>query len=73
MLKALMIEWDKLDAMLRRIYRDVRDFYDRRYSNYKQWMNRSHYSDAPDGVSEKTILEIRNELKGQTKRTLLSH
>jgi hypothetical protein len=64
----LMIEWGKLDAPARKIYSDVRDFYDRRYSNYKQLMNRRIIQMRQLGVSEKTILEIRNEFeKGKLK------
>jgi hypothetical protein len=57
----LMDEWDKLDEKAKKIYRDVRDFYERRYSNYKQLMNRRIIHMRQMGVSEKTILEIRNE------------
>lgn len=64
----LMIEWKKLDAPARKIYQDVRDFYERRYSNYKQLMNRRIIQMRQLGVSEKTILEIRNEFeKGKLK------
>ena len=64
----LMIEWKKLDAPAKKIYQDVRDFYDRRYSNYKQLMNRRIIQMRQLGVSEKTILEIRNEFeKGKLK------
>jgi hypothetical protein len=59
----LMIEWGKLDADAKKIYRDVRDFYDRRYSNYKQLMNQRIIQMRKLGVSEKTILEIRNEFE----------
>jgi hypothetical protein len=61
--KALMDEWAKLDADAKKIYRDVRDFYDRRYSNYKQLMNQRIIQMRKLGVSEKTILEIRNEFE----------
>jgi hypothetical protein len=59
----LMIEWRKLDGPAQKIYRDVRDFYDRRYSNYKQLMNQRIIQMRKLGVSEKTILEIRNEFE----------
>lgn len=59
----LMIEWNKLDAGAKKVYRDVRDFYERRYSNYKQLMNRRIIQMRQMGVSEKTILEIRNEFE----------
>jgi hypothetical protein len=64
----MMIEWNKLDVGAKKIYRDVRDFYDRRYSSYKQLMNRRIVQMRQMGVSEKTILEIRNEFeKGKLK------
>ena len=64
----LMIEWAKLDADAKKIYRDVRDFYDARYSNYKRLMNQRIIQMRQLGVSEKTILEIRNEFeKGNIK------
>jgi hypothetical protein len=64
----LMIEWAKLDADAKKIYRDVRDFYDARYSNYKRLMNQRIIQMRKLGVSEKTILEIRNEFeKGNIK------
>jgi len=59
----LMIEWNKLDANAKKVYRDVRDFYERRYSGYKQLMNRRIIQMRQMGVSEKTILEIRNEFE----------
>lgn len=64
----LMIEWKKLDDRARNIYREVRDFYDRRYSNYKRLMNRRIIQMRQLGVSEATITEIRNEFeKGKLK------
>lgn len=64
----LMIEWAKLDVDAKKIYRDVRDFYDARYSNYKRLMNQRIIQMRKLGVSEKTILEIRNEFeKGNIK------
>jgi hypothetical protein len=59
----LMIEWKKLDAPARKIYSDVRDFYEDRYSNYKKLMNQRIIQMRKLGVSEKTILEIRNEFE----------
>jgi hypothetical protein len=59
----LMIEWNKLDDAAKKIYRDVRSFYESRFSNYKQLMNRRIIQMRQLGVSEKTILEIRNEFE----------
>ena len=64
----LMIEWNKLDPRAKGIYREVRDFYERRYSNYKRLMNRRIIQMRQLGVSETTITEIRNEFeKGALK------
>jgi hypothetical protein len=59
----LMNEWRALDPEARTIYREVRDFYERRYSNYKRLMNRRIVQMRQLGVSEATILEIRNEFE----------
>jgi hypothetical protein len=59
----LMNEWRALDPEARTIYREVRDFYERRYSNYKRLMNRRIIQMRQLGVSEATILEIRNEFE----------
>lgn len=64
----LMTEWNKLDPKAKKIYRDVRDFYERRYSEYKRLMNRRIIQMRQLGVSEATITEIRNEFeKGKLK------
>jgi len=59
----LMNEWRALSPEARTIYREVRDFYERRYSNYKRLMNRRIIQMRQLGVSETTILEIRNEFE----------
>jgi hypothetical protein len=59
----LMIEWNKLDPKAKKIYRDVRDFYARRYSDYKLMMRRRIIQMRQLGVSEATITEIRNEFE----------
>ena len=59
----LMQEWNKLNPEAKRIYREVRDFYERRYSDYKRLMNQRMIMMRQMGVSEKTILEIRNEFE----------
>jgi hypothetical protein len=64
----LMIEWNKLDPRAKGIYREVRNFYERRYSNYKRLMNSRIIQMRQLGVSEATITEIRNEFeKGALK------
>ena len=59
----LMVEWGKLDPAAKKVYRDVRDFYERRYSNYKRLMNRRIIQMRQLGVSEATVTEIRNEFE----------
>ena len=59
----LMNEWRALSPEARTVYREVRDFYERRYSNYKRLMNRRIIQMRQLGVSEATILEIRNEFE----------
>jgi hypothetical protein len=59
----LMLEWNKLDPKAKQLYREVRNFYERRYSNYKRLMNRRIIQMRQLGVSEATITEIRNEFE----------
>lgn len=59
----LMNEWRALSPEARTVYREVRNFYERRYSNYKRLMNRRIIQMRQLGVSETTILEIRNEFE----------
>jgi len=64
----LAADWIKLDPTAKQIYRDVRDFYDRRYSEYKQLMNKRIIMMRNLGVSEATILEIRNEFEKNKRK-----
>jgi hypothetical protein len=59
----LMNNWKQLDPEARTIYREVRDFYERRYSNYKRLMNQRIIFMRNMGVSEASITEIRNEFE----------
>jgi len=59
----LMNNWKQLDPEARTIYREVRDFYERRYSNYKRLMNQRIIFMRKMGVSEASITEIRNEFE----------
>jgi hypothetical protein len=64
----LMQDWNALDSEAQAIYRDVRNFFQRRYANYKRLMNKRIIQMRQLGVSEATILEIRNEFeKGALK------
>jgi hypothetical protein len=64
----LAADWIKLDPTAKQIYRDVRDFYDRRYSEYKDLMNKRVIMMRNLGVSEATILEIRNEFEKNKRK-----
>lgn len=64
----LAADWISLDPTAKQIYRDVRDFYDRRYSEYKQLMNKRVIMMRNLGVSETTILEIRNEFEKNKRK-----
>jgi hypothetical protein len=64
----LAADWIKLDSAAKQIYRDTRDFYDRRYSEYKQLMNKRIIMMRNLGVSEATILEIRNEFEKNKRK-----
>ena len=59
----LMNEWRALSPEAKTVYREVRNFYERRYSNYKRLMNRRIVQMRQLGVSEATIIEIRNEFE----------
>jgi hypothetical protein len=59
----LMTEWGKLNPRAKKVYREVRNFYERRYSNYKRLMNRRIIQMRQLNVSEATITEIRNEFE----------
>jgi len=59
----LMNSWRALSPEARTIYREVRDFYERRYSQYKRLMNQRIIFMRQMGVSEATITEIRNEFE----------
>jgi hypothetical protein len=64
----LASDWVKLDPAAKQIYKDVRDFYDKRYSEYKQLMNKRIIMMRNLGVSEATILEIRNEFEKNKRK-----
>ena len=59
----LMNKWRALTPEAKEIYRNVRNFYSRRYSEYKQLMNRRIIQMRKLGVSEASITEIRNEFE----------
>ena len=56
-------EWKKLGPTSKNIYRQVRDFYEHRQAEYKGTMAKRIIEMRNLGVSEATILEIRNEFE----------
>ena len=64
----LMQDWNALSPEAKTIYREARNFFARRYVEYKRLMNQRIMMMRQFGVSEQTILEIRNEFeKGAVK------
>lgn len=59
----LMTAWRGLNPEAKQIYRDVRNFYERRYSEYKRVMMKRIVQMRQLGVSEATITELRNEFE----------
>lgn len=59
----LMTMWRELTPEAKQIYRDVRDFYERRFSEYKRTLRSRIVQMRNLGVSETTINEIRNEFE----------
>ena len=61
----LMNDWKELNKHPEaiQVYRDVRKFYENRFSEYKNYMNKRIIMMRKHGVSEATLLEIRNEFE----------
>ena len=59
----LMRLWGSLNPAAKQIYRDTRDFYQRRYNEYKRTLRQRVIQMRQLGVSEATINEIRNEFE----------
>ena len=59
----LMGMWRELTPEAKQIYRDVRDFYERRFLEYKRTLRTRVVQMRNFGVSETTINEIRNEFE----------
>ena len=64
----LLQDWNQLSPAAKAIYRQVRDFYERRYEEYKGLMNQRVVQMRQLGVSEQTILEIRNEFEKNKRK-----
>ena len=61
-------DWNALDGRAKVIYRRVRDFYDDRYAEYKRIMMRRVMDMRKNGLSEASILEIRNEFEKNKRK-----
>ena len=68
----LMEEWRKLDPAAKQIYRDARDFYERRYSEYRDVLTKRMMMMRQQGVSAQTITDLMAARDGISKDTLKS-
>jgi len=59
----LMRDWNRLSPEAKKVYREARDFFERRYAEYKRTMVQRIMMLNQYGVSNKTILQIRNEFE----------
>ncbi len=59
----LMTQWGQLDDKAKEIYRDVRNFYEKRFTEYKRTLKQRVQLMRQYGVSETTVNEIRNEFE----------
>jgi hypothetical protein len=57
----LKAAWNSLDLEAKQIYREVRDFFNRRYAEYKVQMEKRLAAMEADGISKETIDKIRKE------------
>lgn len=64
----LLAQWAELDPAAKKIYREVRDFYEKRFSEYKRTLKKRVQLMRQYGVSETTINEIRNEFEKNSRK-----
>ena len=64
----LMTQWAELDPAAKKIYREVRDFYEKRFSEYKRTLKKRVQLMRQYGVSETTVNEIRNEFEKNSRK-----
>ncbi len=64
----LMQEWNALSPAAKQIYREVRNFYEKRYSEYKRTLNNRVQMMRKAGVSEATINDIRKEFEKSSRK-----
>jgi hypothetical protein len=64
----LMTQWNALNPEAKQVYRDVRNFYEKRFSEYKRTLRQRVQLMRKYGVSEATINEIRNEFEKNSRK-----
>jgi hypothetical protein len=64
----LMTQWNALSPEAKGIYRDVRNFYEKRFSEYKRTLKKRVQLMRQYGVSETTVNEIRNEFEKNSRK-----
>jgi len=68
----LASDWAKLDPAAKQIYRDARDFYEKRYSEYREVLTKRIVMMRQQGVSAQTITDLMATRDGISKGTLKS-
>ncbi len=63
-----MTQWNALNPEAQLVYRDVRNFYEKRFSEYKRTLRQRVQLMRKYGVSEATINEIRNEFEKNSRK-----
>jgi hypothetical protein len=64
----LATAWKKLDPKAKQIYREARDFFEKRYNEYKKTIQMRLAPMIKYGVSENTILKIREEFEKNKRK-----
>jgi len=64
----LMKQWAELDPAAKQIYRDVRNYYEKRFSEYKRTLNNRVELMKKYGVSKTTISKIRKEFEQDIRK-----
>jgi hypothetical protein len=68
----LMDDWKQLNPAAKQIYRDARDFYERRYTEYRNVLTKRMMMMRQQGVSAQTITDLMATRDGISKGTLKS-
>jgi hypothetical protein len=64
----LMAQWAELDPAAKQIYREVRNFYERRFQEYKRTLDKRVKLMEKYGVSKTAIDKIRNEFEKNSRK-----